>query len=170
MGGSGRAGLPVVRKGRLSPRHATSGLSSDERTARLLCRREPGFRPVHRRYGPPPWRRTRNSFRSLARAIVYQQVAGAAAAAVFARFRALYPGRTFPTPAAVARTSPEDLRAAGLSRQKAAYLIHLADHFLDGSIRPRRFASMSDDQVRTNLTAVKGLGPWTANIFLMFVV
>jgi 3-methyladenine DNA glycosylase/8-oxoguanine DNA glycosylase len=95
-------------------------------------------------------------------------VAGAAAAAVFKRFRALYPGKIFPTPVAVARTSQEDLRAAGLSRQKAAYLVHLAEHFLAGSIQPRRFATMSDDQVRSNLTAVKGLGPWTADIFLMF--
>ena len=145
-------------------------LISEERrqVAARLCEIEPRFLPVHRLYGPPPWRRTTNSFRSLSRAIIYQQVAGAAAAAVFRRFRRLYPGSPFPTPARVAATPPEELRAAGLSRQKAAYLRDLAEAYLSGAIRPRRFNDLGDGEIRAALTAVRGIGPWTADIFLMF--
>jgi 3-methyladenine DNA glycosylase/8-oxoguanine DNA glycosylase len=136
--------------------------------ARRLCRLEPRFRALRTAHGSPPWRRTRNSFRSLARAIVYQQVAGAAAAAVFRRFRSLYPGAAFPTPAQVDATSFEALRGAGLSRQKATYLGDLASAYLDGRIRPRDFDRCSDDEIVEMLTAVRGIGPWTAEIFLMF--
>ena len=135
---------------------------------RRLCKLEPRFAEIHRAYGPPPWRRTTNSFRSLGRAIIYQQVAGAAAAAVFRRCRQLYPGSRFPTPAQVAATPPEVLRAAGLSRQKATYLKDLAAAYLAGTIRPRSFNALSDDALRARLTSVRGIGPWTADIFLMF--
>ena len=129
---------------------------------------EPRFAEIHRLYGPPPWRRTRNSFRSLGRAIIYQQVAGKAAAAVFARVRALYPGSRFPTPEMVAATPFETLQGAGLSRQKATYLQDLATAYLEGAIQPRRFDRMSDREILDTLTAVRGIGPWTAEIFLMF--
>jgi DNA-3-methyladenine glycosylase II len=138
------------------------------RVAARLCRIEPRFRDLHRRYGSPPWRRTRNSFASLGRTIVYQQVAGSAAAAVWRRVRGLYPGGRFPTPERLAATPREALLGAGLSRQKATYLHDLADAYLSGAISPRRFDSLSDDEIRAALTAVRGIGAWTADIFLMF--
>ncbi len=141
---------------------------ASELVARHLGRIEPRFRDIHRLYGPPPWRRTRNSFRSLGRAIIYQQVAGKAAAAVYRRVRELYPGARFPTPSQLADTDLETLRSAGLSRQKATYLGDLAEAYLDGSIQPRRFDRMEDGEILETLTAIRGIGPWTAEIFLMF--
>ena len=138
------------------------------RVAARLCRIEPRFREVHERHGAPPWRRTPNSFASLGRTIVYQQVAGSAAAAVWRRVCRLYPGGRFPTPERLAATPREALLGAGLSRQKATYLHDLAAAYLSGAIRPRRFDSLSDDEVRATLTAVRGIGAWTADIFLMF--
>ncbi len=139
-----------------------------EEIARRLARLEPRFDEIHRIYGPPPWKRTRNSFRSLSRAIIYQQVAATAAEAVFGRFLRLYPEGRFPTPGEVAETSLEALRGAGLSRQKATYLGDLAHAYLDAVVQPRRFNRLADAEIVEMLTTVRGIGPWTAEIFLMF--
>ncbi len=106
------------------------------------------------------------AFGALARSICYQQLAGKAAAAIHGRFAALYQGR--PTPEAVAATPDDALRAAGLSANKAASIKDLAAKTLDGTVRLERWAAQSDDEVVERLTTVRGIGPWTAQMFLMF--
>jgi DNA-3-methyladenine glycosylase II len=106
-------------------------------------------------------------FQALARAIVFQQLSGKAAGTIMGRFNALYPGSS-PTPEAVLATSDEQLRAAGLSRQKIGYLRDLSSKVVDGSLPLDQVESMSDDDLITHLVQVKGIGRWTAQMFLMF--
>lgn len=108
------------------------------------------------------------AFGALARAICYQQLAGKAAAAIHGRFAALYGGK--PTAAAVAATPDETLRAAGLSANKTASVKDLATKTLDGTVKLGRWRSQSDDEIVARLTQVRGIGPWTAQMFLMFTL
>ncbi|MGI8684092.1 MAG: DNA-3-methyladenine glycosylase family protein [Acidimicrobiales bacterium] len=105
-------------------------------------------------------------FAALARAILYQQLATGAAAAIHGRFAALYGGR--PTPEAVLATPDADLRAVGLSGAKAASVKDLAAKVLDGSVRVGALSRVGDDELVARLCAVRGIGPWTAEMFLMF--
>lgn len=107
-------------------------------------------------------------FASLVEAIIYQQLAGKAAAAILTRFRALYVGRRFPAADEVHATPDERLRSAGLSPQKISYIRDLCTRVLDGSLRLRRISSMPDEEVVRHLTQVKGIGRWTAEMFLIF--
>lgn len=121
------------------------------------------------RHGPCSLSRRRISggaFGALSRAILYQQLAGSAAAAIHGRFLALFDGR--PTPAAVAATPEPVLRSAGLSGQKAAYLKDLAAKTLDGTVRLDRLSRLDDEEIVARLTAVHGIGIWTAHMFLIF--
>ncbi|OGO50248.1 MAG: hypothetical protein A2148_04300 [Chloroflexi bacterium RBG_16_68_14] len=106
-------------------------------------------------------------YQSLLRAILYQQLAGAAASAIERRFLNLYGGRV-PEPEELLATSPEGLRSVGLSRQKASYLRSLAEHAAAGQLELRRLSRASDDKVLEIVTAVKGIGRWTADTLLMF--
>lgn len=109
----------------------------------------------------------RQPFRSLVEAIIYQQLAGRAADAIFARFLKLYNGR-FPSPERILATDYPALRAAGLSRQKIEYIKDLAGHVSDGRLRLGRLAKMDDSEVAEALIKVKGIGRWTADMFLIF--
>jgi DNA-3-methyladenine glycosylase II len=142
-------------------------LVDTRKALRHLRRVEPRFAALIGAHGPPGYARTRNSFRSLTRAIIYQQISGSAAAAIFASFVALFDDRGFPTPAAVAELEVDELREAGLSRQKATYIREVAVAYVDGRIAPRRFNRMSDDEIAEMLTAIKGLGRWSADISLV---
>ncbi len=102
------------------------------------------------------------------RAIMFQQLAGAAALAILNRFIAIYADSKFPTPAQVLATPDEVLRKAGVSRQKMVYLKDLAAHLESGALNFRRIARMDDEKVIEELTRVKGIGRWTAEMFLMF--
>jgi O-6-methylguanine DNA methyltransferase len=108
-------------------------------------------------------------FAALAEAIVYQQLHGKAAATIFARFRSLYPEGAFPSPAEVLQTPEESLRGAGLSRSKMLSLLDLADHIQRGALpEMAELARMSDEAVIEALTQVRGIGPWTAEMLLIF--
>jgi 3-methyladenine DNA glycosylase/8-oxoguanine DNA glycosylase len=105
-------------------------------------------------------------FNALARAIVYQQLAGRAATAIHGRFVALYHGH--PTAAAVLKTSVEELRAVGLSGSKAASILDLAAKTTDGTVPLDRIEDLPDDEVVSRLAVVRGIGRWTAEMFLIF--
>ncbi len=113
-------------------------------------------------------------FRALTRAIVGQQLSTKAAATIYARFAGLCGGGRRggpggrPTPQAVMRVSDAELRAVGLSGQKLAYIRDLSARVLDGSLNLRSLDALADDEVITALTAVKGVGRWTAEMFLIF--
>lgn len=106
-------------------------------------------------------------FTTLLRAIVAQQVSAAAARTIFARLCGLYPNDT-PTPAALRRHDDETLRGVGLSRAKVIYVRDLAEHIADGRLDLAALPALSDAEAIAALTAVKGIGTWTAEVFLMF--
>ena len=115
--------------------------------------------PFRMEYGPP-------EFCSLAEAIVYQQLNGTAAATIFKRFTALA-GEPL-TPAGILKLSDEQLRSVGLSKQKSAYLKDLAQKTASGQLDFSRLPELSDEEVIQQVTQVKGIGVWTAHMFLMF--
>jgi DNA-3-methyladenine glycosylase II len=105
---------------------------------------------------------------ALVSSIVGQQLSTKAAAAIFRRLTDRYGGRT-PTPQEVLADDPEELKAAaGLSRAKVSFLRSLAEHVIDGSLELEKLDVLSDEAVITELTAVKGIGVWSAHMFLMF--
>ena len=106
-------------------------------------------------------------FDAVARSIVFQQLSGKAAGTIHGRFQGLYGGRT-PLPAELATTSDEQLRAVGLSRQKSAYLKDLGARVTSGELPIETLHELTDEEIITALTQVKGIGRWTAQMFLMF--
>ncbi|HUE28981.1 MAG TPA: DNA-3-methyladenine glycosylase [Solirubrobacteraceae bacterium] len=105
---------------------------------------------------------------ALVRSIVGQQLSTSAARAIYGRLTDRYGGRT-PTPVEVLEDDPEELRAAaGLSRAKVSFLRSLAEHVIDGELELERLDDLPDDEVIAELVAVKGLGTWSAHMFLMF--
>lgn len=133
-----------------------------------VLRRDRELRAVIKDVGPLELRARRPYFWLLASAIIAQQVSGAAARTINGRVRALYPDERFPTPAAILATSPQALRSAGVSRQKARYLLALAEEFESGGLKGVRFSRLSDEEIIERLTAVVGIGRWTAEMFLIF--
>jgi DNA-3-methyladenine glycosylase II len=108
-------------------------------------------------------------FDALAESIAYQQLSGKAAATIFGRVRALYPKRKWLDPEQLLATPDETLRAAGLSRAKTAALKDLAAKTIDGTVPAgRALIRMSDDEIITRLTAVRGIGRWTVEMLLLF--
>jgi 3-methyladenine DNA glycosylase/8-oxoguanine DNA glycosylase len=108
-------------------------------------------------------------FDALAESIAYQQLNGKAAATIWGRVRALYPKKKYLDPKLVLKTPDKKLRAAGLSRSKIAALKDLAAKTIDGTVpTARQLAKMSDEEIVTRLTAVRGIGRWTAEMLLLF--
>jgi DNA-3-methyladenine glycosylase II len=133
-----------------------------------VARLDPAFTSVIERAGPPRLR-TKDPdghFGALARAIVYQQLAGKAAAAIHGRFRALVPGPL--TPEAVLALPVEAMRGAGLSAAKTASIRDLAAKAVDGELALGGLARLPDDEIVARLSAVRGIGRWTAEMFLLF--
>jgi DNA-3-methyladenine glycosylase II len=113
----------------------------------------------------------RDPYQALFRAIVYQQLSGKAAATILGRVVALFPGRGFVKPAAFLDVSEEALRGAGLSRQKIAALSDLSAKRLDGTVPPAaKIAHLPDDDIIARLTAVRGVGRWTVEMYLLFTL
>jgi DNA-3-methyladenine glycosylase II len=137
--------------------------------ARILADRDPVIARLVADAGPPRFRLSHEShFGALVRAIVYQQLAGAAAAAIHGRLTAALDGAV--EPEGLLALSPEALRAVGLSANKVASLRDLATKVLDGTVilAPRRLARVSDEEVIARLSTVRGIGTWTAEMFLIF--
>ncbi len=142
---------------------------SHAEAARRLAARVPVMAALVAAAGPARLSRSHEThFAALARAITYQQLAGAAAAAIHGRLLGALDGAV--APEAILALSDEQLRAVGLSANKAASLRALATKVLDGTVvlDPRRVARQSDDEVVTRLTTVRGIGDWTAQMFLIF--
>jgi DNA-3-methyladenine glycosylase II len=143
-------------------------LRSPAAIARHIVRIDPAFATVVNAAGPfAPRAPSADPFNALARAIAYQQLAGRAAAAIHGRFLALF-GSQLPAPATVLATPVERLRACGLSGAKTAAILDLALKFTDGTVPLDRLAALPDDEVVARLTEVRGVGRWTAEMFLLF--
>ena len=106
-------------------------------------------------------------FDALVRSIVYQQLSGQAAATIHGRVLKLI-GDGVDTPGRIVQTTHEDFRAAGLSNAKARYVRNLAEHVLDGSLPVNSLHELGDDEIIESLIQVKGIGRWSAQMFLMF--
>lgn len=133
-----------------------------------LRRADARLAPWIERHGAPPLTPTRDPFRTLVRAIVHQQLSGAAAATIMRRLEQQLGNGRLPRPAALASAPVAALRAAGLSAAKVAAVQDLAARFADGTLRPARLRRDPDDELRTALLDVRGIGPWTVDMFLLF--
>ncbi len=133
-----------------------------------LSRADPVLARIIAEVGPLALQPRRERFQALARAIIFQQLAGAAANTIYGRFVGLFPGVEFPSPEQVLAKTDAELRSVGLSAKKALYIKDLAAHIRDGKLNFHRFYRMTDDEIVEHLTQVKGIGKWTAQMFLMF--
>jgi DNA-3-methyladenine glycosylase II len=139
------------------------------RARRLLLRRDPVLAGLIREYGPCQLAAAQRAdhFSALVRAIVFQQLSTKAASTIYSRMVASLPGGEL-TPGAFSAITDEQLRAAGISRQKGGYLRDLCDKVLSGVVPLESLESMDDEQVIAALTTIKGIGRWSAEMFLMF--
>jgi DNA-3-methyladenine glycosylase II len=148
------------------------GLSEAEfaKARRALMRRDPKLGAVIKRVGrcTLPDGRTHDPFIALVRVIMSQQLSGKAAETIFGRVETLAGGRAALTPARIRELDAIALRAAGVSRPKISYLYDLAAHVGDGRLDLHGLDGHPDEEVLARITAVKGLGRWSAEMFLMF--
>jgi len=133
-----------------------------------LKRVDPILGDVIDRVGPYEIPRRPERFQALVRAIIFQQLAGRAAQTIHDRFVRQVGGKRFPTPALVLAATDEAMRSAGLSRGKMTYIRDLAAHVRDRTLDFHRFPKMDDDAIVSDLTRVRGIGRWTAEMYLMF--
>jgi DNA-3-methyladenine glycosylase II len=139
-------------------RRAINHLKKSDPVLRTIIER---VGPCRIEYGPP-------EFHSLAEAIIYQQLNGKAAVTIFNRFADLA-GRPL-TPPGIMKLTDQQMRAAGLSKQKASYLRDMAQRATSGQLDFSKLHERSDEEVIQHLTQVKGVGVWTAQMFLMFTL
>ena len=150
--------MPPVRR-KFSIRKANAHLREADPVLARLIDEHGSFQP---RPSNDPWS-------ALVRSILFQQLAGAAASAIQRKWFGFYGDEeSTPTPEQILATSDEDFRACGISRQKMSYFRDLALHTSDGRLKLSRLNRMSDEDVTSALTAVKGVGEWTAHMHLMF--
>ncbi|WP_423197623.1 MULTISPECIES: DNA-3-methyladenine glycosylase family protein [unclassified Cupriavidus] len=136
----------------------------DEACADLM-KRDRILRKMIPTYGPAHLISRGDPFVTLARSVVGQQISVKAAQAVWERLVAMCPRLT---PTQFLKAGPEQLATCGLSRRKAEYIIDLAEHFKAGSVHVKEWAAMDDEAVIAELTQIRGIGRWTAEMFLMF--
>ena len=135
--------------------------AADETLARLIDERGPLDLEARRRGRPS------DAYGTLLRSIVGQQLSVKAAATIYGRLVELFGGET-PAPQALLDADQDALRAVGLSGAKVRYVRSLAEHVLSGELELERLPDMGDEEVERELTAVKGLGQWTAHMFMIF--
>ena len=133
-----------------------------------LKKSDPVLRAIIEQVGPCRMEFGEPTLHSLAEAIIYQQLNGKAAATIFKRFAALAGDPL--TPEGILKITPEQMRSVGLSKQKSSYLLDMAERAHRGELDFSRLAEMTDNEVIEHLTQVKGVGVWTAHMFLMFTL
>jgi DNA-3-methyladenine glycosylase II len=135
---------------------------------RHLARRDPIMREFIRKYGPCRIRPHNRYFDTLVDAIISQQLSSKAAETILNRFKGLYAPARFPTAAQILITPDERIRSVGVSGQKLSYIRDLSARTEDGTLKLSRLARMNDEEIIEMLTAVKGIGVWTAHMFMIF--
>lgn len=166
--------LPAVFAGRAACRHDRAPLKPTSAQLRALARSDPALGRALARVAPFPGfpsgaaSVTRTHFHSLARSIIYQQLAGQAAKTIHDRVAALAAPKRFPSAAELLEIPDERLRRAGLSRNKLAALRDLALHVESGSLKLSSIGRWGDEAIVERLIEVRGIGRWTAEMFLMF--
>jgi DNA-3-methyladenine glycosylase II len=141
-----------------------------ERELAKLCKRFAGVVDNHEPY-PTAFERKSDPYRALIRAVVFQQLSGKAASTIHGRVLALFEGKDHPDPEEILTASDEALRGAGLSRQKIAALRDISQKRIDGVIPgAKALHKLSDEEIIERLTAAKGVGRWTVEMYLMFTL
>jgi DNA-3-methyladenine glycosylase II len=135
------------------------------RAVKALARQCPIIETAHARVGVPEWRTRQGDYAGLARIIAYQQLSTKAAGTIWGRVDVLL-GKV--TPKGVLAADMDALRACGLSRPKIAHIRSIAEAVESGALNLKRVAKASDEDAQAELVAVKGIGPWTADVYLMF--
>jgi len=138
-----------------------------EAARKHIARRDPVMRAIVKLCGPYQLEVRGKPYESLLRAILYQQLAGPAAAAIERRFLALFDNK-IPLPHQLALLEDAQFRGAGVSRQKMGYMRSLGEEFATGRLSDRLIARSPDDEVIEMVTQVKGIGRWTADMLLLF--
>ena len=137
------------------------------RASRILARRDPDLASILQRLGPPPLWARQPGFSTLVKIILEQQVSLASAASLFNKLKK----HTVPfRPERVIELGETHLKSLGLTRQKTAYCLHLADSLHSKQLKLSRLPLLSDDEVRTALMEIKGLGSWSADVYLLMVL
>jgi DNA-3-methyladenine glycosylase II len=139
------------------------------RPALRHLRKDPVLAAIIRRTGPFAMEYREPVFEQLVRSIVYQQLSGRVASVIFGRLHEALGGGPI-TPAGILKLRPERMRRLGLSGQKTRYIRELAKHTKKGSVVFENLSEMDDAEVVEHLTQVKGIGVWTAHMFLMFAL
>ncbi|MGE3801338.1 MAG: DNA-3-methyladenine glycosylase [Candidatus Kapaibacterium sp.] len=137
-----------------------------ERGVRTLVRRDPVIRDLKRQHGLPTFRPHGKYFTTLVRSILSQQISGSAAKTIIGRVSDVV--GTLNDPRLLSEVPDDLLRSCGVSSQKLGYLRSLSEHVIEGKLKLRSLSRMSDDEIITALTDVKGIGVWTGKMFLMF--
>lgn len=133
-----------------------------------LVRLEPAFSTIIKAIGKQKMTlsKEKDLFKHMSRAIIYQQLSGKAAGTIHTRFQDMFGGKA--TPEKVITKSEDDLREAGVSRNKALALLDLSKHILEGEVpNSRQLTKLSDEEIITRLVKVRGIGEWTAQMYLM---
>jgi DNA-3-methyladenine glycosylase II len=138
-----------------------------EKKAIELLRKEPKFTEIINQIGDYHIKLTKNRYQSLVEAIITQQLSSSAAKSIIKKFRRLYKSK-FPKPIDVLRTPNSKLRLAGLSKMKINYIKELSKNIESKQLNLRKISMQNDDQVIESLTDIKGIGRWTAEMFLIF--
>lgn len=136
-------------------------------SAKQHLRQDPVFAPLVDSIHLEPLDLTNDIYLRLLRAIVYQQLSGKAANTIYQRFIALFPD-SYPHPDQLVLFQEDQLRTAGLSRQKAQYVQNVARHFSEQDLHRQDWSKVPDEHILEQLTAIKGVGNWTAQMILMF--
>lgn len=135
-----------------------------------ICKRFARVIPNHEPY-PTAFEKKKDPYRALVRSVVYQQLSGKAAGTIHGRLIALYPDKDHPDPEDILATPVEALRGAGLSRQKIAAIQDVSQKRIEGVIpEARKLARMRDEEIIERLTAARGVGRWTVEMYLMFTL
>ncbi|MFZ2029623.1 MAG: hypothetical protein WAU68_04885 [Vitreimonas sp.] len=141
-----------------------------EQNLARLCKRFAAVVPKHEPY-PTKFERASDPYRALVRAVTFQQLSGKAASTIHGRLLALYEGKDHPEPADILATDDVKLRGVGLSRQKIAAVRDISQKRIEGVIpEAKALHKLSDDEIIERLTAARGVGRWTVEMYLMFTL
>lgn len=135
-----------------------------------VCKRFARVVPAHEPF-PTKFPKSKDPYRALVRAVVFQQLSGKAASTIHGRMLALWPDKDHPEPEDILGASPEKLRTAGLSRQKIAAIQDVSQKRIDGIIPPARLLTrLSNEEIIERLTEARGVGRWTVEMYLIFTL
>lgn len=133
--------------------------------------KDPVLKKLYKKYGPHQFEdRSEKLYEELVESIIGQQLSGKAADTIYKRFLKLFGDNKFPTPQKLLKTDVEKLRSAGMSYSKASYIKNIAKAFKDKEISIEKIEKLSDEEIKKELTKIKGVGNWTAEMTLIFTL